>query len=180
MAIAAAADLGKAAIDELLASALAGDERAAALVRGALDADDSDVRSHAALRLPRLYPAGSAEPQLIAARSKHSDVRLAAITQLASAKQPTQAITDALVSALASEHADLRLRAAVALAKQNNPLGVDVLGAFLRSEDQANEALDALLGLASNPTSAGNAARSSGRGSTRSMAPPRPRCRPKS
>ncbi|MEO8846532.1 MAG: HEAT repeat domain-containing protein [Kofleriaceae bacterium] len=158
MAIAAAADLGKAAIDELVPLAIAGDERAAALVRGALDADDSEVRSHAALRLPRLYPAGSAEPQLIAARSKHSDVRLAAVTQLASAKQPTQAITDALVAALASEHADLRLRAAVALAKQNNPLGVDVLGAFLRSDDQANEALDALLGLASNPTSAGNAA----------------------
>jgi len=158
MAIAAAADLGKAAIDELVPLATEGDDRAAAIVRGALDADNAEVRAYAALRLPRLYPAGSAEPQLLAARSKHADVRLAAITQLASAAQPTQAITDALVSALASEHADLRLRAAIALAKANNPLGVDVLGAFLRSDDHAQEALKALLGLASDIVTAGNAA----------------------
>ncbi|CAN5181592.1 hypothetical protein BH11MYX1_BH11MYX1_51370 [soil metagenome] len=158
MAIAAAADLGKAAIDELVQLALAGDERAAALVRGAIDAEIAEVRAHAALRLPRLYPAGSAEPQLIAARSTHGDVRLAAITQLASASQPTRAITDALVAALGSEHADLRLRAAVALARANNPLGVDVLGSCLRSDEQSGEALAALIGLASNPTSAGNAA----------------------
>ncbi|HET9988626.1 MAG TPA: HEAT repeat domain-containing protein, partial [Kofleriaceae bacterium] len=158
MAIAAAADLGKAAIDELVPLAIEGDERAAAIVRGALDADNAEVRAHGALRLPRLYPAGSAEPQLLAARSKHADVRLAAITQLASAAQPTQAITDALVAALGSEHADLRLRAAIALAKANNPLGVDVLGAFLKSDDHAQEALKALLGLASDVTTAGNAA----------------------
>src|SRR4029077_2017329 len=59
MAIAGAADLGKAAIDELIELAVAGDDRARALVRSALDADDADVRAHAALRLPRLYPAGS-------------------------------------------------------------------------------------------------------------------------
>ncbi|HEY0253599.1 MAG TPA: hypothetical protein VGC41_18835, partial [Kofleriaceae bacterium] len=158
MAIGAAADLGKAAIDELVPLAVDGDERAASIIRGAIDADDSEVRVHAALRLPRLYPAGSPEPQLIAARSKHGDIRLAAITQLASAAQPTQAITEALVAALASEHADLRLKAAVALAKQNNPLGVDVLGSFLRSEDSADDALQALLGLAKDPTSSGNAA----------------------
>jgi ParB family chromosome partitioning protein len=158
MAIAAAADLGKAAIDELVPLAVEGDERAAAIVRGALDAENAEVRAYAALRLPRLYPAGSAEPQLLAARSKHGDVRLAAITQLASAAQPTQAITDALVAALGSEHADLRLRAAIALAKANNPLGVDVLGAFLRSDDHAQAAMKALLGLASDVTTAGNAA----------------------
>src|SRR5262249_33814273 len=129
--------------------ALEGDDRAAQLVRQALDADVPDVRAHAALRLARLYPAGSAEPQLLAARSKHADVRLAAITQRATAPGATPAITDALVAALASEHADLRLRAAVALAKRGNPLGpeagtegdpsarsralgVEVLGGFLR------------------------------------------------
>ncbi len=164
MAIAAAADLGKAAIDELVPLAIDGDERASQLVRLAIDADNADVRAHAALRLVRLYPAGSAEPQLIAARSKHADVRLAAIAQLASAPVPTPAITEALVAALASEHADLRLRAAVALAKQGNALGIDILGGFLRADakvaggEQATEALAALVSLADRETSAEAAA----------------------
>ena len=158
MAIAAAADLGKAAIDELVPLAAEGDERAAQLVRDAIDAEDSEVRAHAALRLARLYPAGSAEPQLIAARSKHGDVRLAAITQLASAAVPTPAITEALVAALGSEHADLRLRAAVALARSGNSLGIDVLGGFLRSDDHASEALEALVALADKEASSGAAA----------------------
>jgi ParB family transcriptional regulator, chromosome partitioning protein len=173
MAIAGAADLGKAAIDELVGLAIAGDDRAGALIRGALDADDAEVRAHAARRLPRLYPAGSVDPQLVAAQSRHADVRLGAITQLASAFElargpaadpapaassapstpstpstTTAAITDALVAALGSEHADLRLRAAVALARRGNALGIEVLGGFLRSEDHADEALEALIGLA--------------------------------
>src|SRR5262249_60790776 len=109
------------------------------------------VGAHAALRLSGPYPPGSAEPQLIAARSRHADVRLAAITQLASAADPSPAITDALVAALASEHADLRLRAAVALARRGGPaaaMGIDVLGGFLRSGEDADEALEALTGLA--------------------------------
>jgi len=176
MAIAAAPDLGRDAIDELLPLAIEGDERAVALIRGALDADHSEVRAHAAMRLERLFPAGSAEPQLIAARSKHSDVRLAAITQLASAATVSPAIAspgsagarstpdgsaqviDALVAALGSEHADLRLKAAVALARKGNSLGIDVLGAFLRDADHWDDALEALVSLADRPESAGTAA----------------------
>ncbi|MBA3502005.1 MAG: HEAT repeat domain-containing protein, partial [Deltaproteobacteria bacterium] len=158
MAIGGAADLGKAALEELVTLAIDGDDRAAALVRSALDADDSEVRAHAALRLAKLYPAGSAEPQLLAAQSRHADVRLSAITQLASAPDPTPAIIDALVAALGSEHTDLRLRAAVALARRGNSQGIDVLGAFLRSEDNVDEALESLIGLADRPESAGAAA----------------------
>ncbi|HSR99484.1 MAG TPA: HEAT repeat domain-containing protein, partial [Kofleriaceae bacterium] len=169
MAIGAAADLGRAAIDELVGLAATGDDRARTLIRAALDADDADVRAHAALRLPRLYPVGSVEPQLLAAQSRHADVRLAAITQLAAALElerapddagagaasgasgasgAAAAILEALVAALGSEHADLRLRAAVALARRGHPLGIEVLGGFLRSEDHAEEALAALVSLA--------------------------------
>ncbi|MBA2538340.1 MAG: HEAT repeat domain-containing protein, partial [Deltaproteobacteria bacterium] len=158
MAIAGAADLGKAAIDELVELAIEGDDRAAALVRGALDADDAEVRAYAALRLPKLYPAGSAEPQLLAAQSRHGDLRLAAISQLATAANPSPAIIEALAAALGSEHADLRLRAAVALAKRDDARGVDVLGAFLRSEDHAAKALDALIGLAGSASASAAAA----------------------
>ena len=180
MAIAGAADLGKAAIDELIGLAATGDGRARGLIRGALDAEDGEVRAHAALRLLRLYPAASVEPLLIAAQSRHADVRLAAITQLASAyeldpgaadrdaegglgdhmaaeagaggdagepRDPTAAITDALVAALGSDYADLRLRAAVALARRGNSLGIEILGSFLRSEEHAHAALAALVGL---------------------------------
>ncbi|HTL38740.1 MAG TPA: HEAT repeat domain-containing protein, partial [Kofleriaceae bacterium] len=158
MAIAAAPDLGKEAIDELLPLAEAGDARAVDMIKRAIDADHSETRAHAALRLARLYSSGSAEPQLLAAQSKHADVRLAAITQLANATEATQAITDALVAALGSEHADLRLRAAVALARRGNPLGIDVLGAFLRDEDHDDAALAALISLADRDTSAAAAA----------------------
>ncbi|HMG24697.1 MAG TPA: HEAT repeat domain-containing protein [Kofleriaceae bacterium] len=181
MAIAGAADLGRAAIDELVALAGEGDDRARGLIRGALDADDADVRAHAALRLARLYPAGSAAPQLLAAQSRHADVRLGAIAQLASALEaagpapgpgpggaaaadPTAAIVEALVGALGSEHADLRLRAAVALAGRGDPLGIDVLGAFLRSDDHADQALTALVGLAGRAPAAGGAGASDAAG----------------
>lgn len=158
MAIAAAPDLGKDAIDELLPLAETGDARAAELIKNALDAEHAEVRAHAALRLPRLYPAGSAEPQLLAARSRHADVRLAAITQLANATEATSSVTDALVAALGSEHADLRLRSAMALARRGNSLGIDVLGAFLRDEDHDDAALAALITLADQEASAGAAA----------------------
>jgi ParB family chromosome partitioning protein len=160
MAIAASPDIGKDAIDELLPLAEAGDARAVDMIKRAIDADHPETRAHAALRVVRLYPAGSAEPQLLAAQSKHADVRLAAITQLANATEATPAITDALVAALGSEHADLRLRAAVALARRGNPLGIDVLGAFLRDEDHDDAALAALVTLADRETSAAAAAES--------------------
>ncbi|HET9624244.1 MAG TPA: HEAT repeat domain-containing protein, partial [Kofleriaceae bacterium] len=163
IAIAGAADLGKAAIDELVGLAAGGDDRARAMIERALDADDAAVRAHAARRLVRLYPAGSVEPQLRAAQSRHADVRLGAITELAAAFEAAagpiaDAITEALVGALGSEHADLRLRAAVALATRGNPLGIDVLGGFLRSDDDGHEALDALTGLAGGGEVAAGAA----------------------
>ena len=161
-AIGAAADLGKAAIDELVPLAVDGDARARALVEGALDASHAEVRAHAAMRLSRLYPPGSAAPQLLAARSRHADVRLAAITELASANDPSPAITDALISALGSEHSDLRLAAAVALAKRGGEAGssgVDVLAAFLRSEDEADDAIDALTDLGGSAAAEAIAAR---------------------
>ena len=164
MAIAGAADLGKAAIDELVGLASGGDDRARALIRGALDADDAAVRTHAARRLVRLYPAGSAEPRLLAAQSRHADVRLEAITELAAALEAGASsavagtITEALVAALASEHADLRLRAASALARRGDPLGIEVLGGFLRDEDHAVDALESLQAVAGRAGGDGAAA----------------------
>ncbi len=147
LAIAGAAHIGTAAIDELVELAQSGDDRASALVRGALDSDDKHVRAHAAHRLVKLYPAGSVEPQLLAARSRHGDVRLAAVETLASAAELTAEIRDAMIAALASEHDDLRLAAALALAKRGEPTGIEVLAGFLRNEDHADEALEALVSL---------------------------------
>ncbi|HEX3761482.1 MAG TPA: HEAT repeat domain-containing protein, partial [Kofleriaceae bacterium] len=80
----------------------------------------------------------------------------------AAAPDPTQAIVEALVGALGSEHADLRLRAAVALARHGDPLGIDVLGAFLRSDEHAFAALDALVGLAGRASGAPGGADAAG------------------
>jgi hypothetical protein len=105
--------------------------------------------AYAALRL-RSSTRPAPEPQLLAAQSRHGDVRLAAVTQLATAADPSSTIIEALAAALGSEHADLRLRAAVALAKVNDVRGVEVLGGFLRTEEHTSKALDALIGLAGN------------------------------
>ncbi len=158
MAIGGAADLGKAAIDELVELALEGDDRAAALVRSALDADDPQVRAHAAQRLPKLYAAGSVEPQLLAAQSRHGDVRLAAVSELAGKKDTSGAVTEALIGALGSEHDDLKLAAAKGLAKLGNPLGIEVLGAFLRNDDHQWDAMQALQELARKPEAGAAAA----------------------
>ena len=83
---------------------------------------------------------------------------LTAITQLATATQASPAVIDALVAALCSEHADLRLRAAVALVRHGNPQGIEVLGAFLRTEDHEDEAIKALVSVADRPESAAAAA----------------------
>lgn len=158
LAISAASDLGREAIDELVPLALAGDRDAAALLGGALDADRAEVRAYAALRVAKLYPAGSVEPQLAAARSRHGDVRLAAITELATSSDRSSAIDDALIAALASEHADLRLVAAVALARRGNATGIEVLSSFLSDDDHAADALEALLAQATDEAGAAGAA----------------------
>jgi ParB family chromosome partitioning protein len=164
-ALGSAADVGKAALDELLAAALAGPAgdagnaaRARTLVEGAIDADDKDVREHAALRLPRLYPSGSVEPHLRAAGSKHADIRMTAISSLLGIRDAGPEVADAIAGALTSELPDLRFAAAVGLAKRGDPRGVDVLATFLRSEDQVYEAREALTDLAVTPAGAAAAA----------------------
>ena len=141
------ADLGRNAFDRLLALAATGDARAAELARGAVDAANAETRRHALEQLPRLYPAGSLEPWLLALNSRHDDLRLTVVDRLLDANDPRIAV--ALSRALESEHDELRLRAAVGLAQRGEALALDVLAAALRAEPRiANRALEALVALA--------------------------------
>ncbi|MBE2293905.1 MAG: HEAT repeat domain-containing protein, partial [Phycisphaerales bacterium] len=141
------ADLGRTAFDRLLALAMTGDARAAELVRGAVDARNVETRRHALEQLPRLYPAGSLEPWLLALNSHYNDLRLTVVDRLLDANDPR--IATALSRALESEHEELRLRAAVGLAQRGEALALDVLAAALRGEPHtANRALEALIALA--------------------------------
>ncbi|HRD65987.1 MAG TPA: HEAT repeat domain-containing protein [Candidatus Competibacter sp.] len=141
------ADLGRNAFDRLLALAATGDARAADLARGAVDAANAETRRHALEQLPRLYPAGSLEPWLLALNSRHDDLRLTVVDRLLDANDPR--IATALSRALESEHEELRLRAAVGLAQRGEPLALDVLAAALHGESRtANRALEALVVLA--------------------------------
>ena len=67
-------------------------------------------------------------------------------------------MVEAIAGALTSELPDLRFAAAVGLAKRGDPRGVDVLAAFLRSEDEADDAREALTELAATPEGAAAAA----------------------
>jgi ParB family chromosome partitioning protein len=141
------ADLGRNAFDRLLALAATGDTRAAELARGAVDAANAETRRHALEQLPRLYPAGSLEPWLLALNSRYDDLRLTVVDRLLDANDPR--IATALSRALESEHDELRLRAAVGLAQRGELLALDVLAAALRAEPRtANRALEALVALA--------------------------------
>ncbi|MDG4551867.1 MAG: HEAT repeat domain-containing protein [Candidatus Contendobacter sp.] len=141
------ADLGRNAFDRLLALAATGDAKAAELARGAVDAANAETRRHALEQLPRLYPAGSLEPWLLALNSRHDDLRLTVVDRLLDANDPR--IAAALSRALESEHDELRLRAAVGLAQRGEALALDVLAAALRAEPRiANRALEALVALA--------------------------------
>ena len=141
------ADLGRTAFDRLLALAMTGDAHAAELVRGAVDARNAETRRHALEQLPRLYPAGSLEPWLLALNSHYNDLRLTVVDRLLDANDPR--IATALSRALESEHEELRLRAAVGLAQRGEALALDVLAAALRGEPRtASRALEALIALA--------------------------------
>lgn len=141
------ADLGRNAFDRLLALAATGDAKAAELARGAVDAANADTRRHALEQLPRLYPAGSLEPWLLALNSRHDDLRLTVVDRLLDANDPR--IAAALSRALESEHDELRLRAAVGLAQRGEALALDVLATALNAEARiANRALEALVALA--------------------------------
>ncbi len=142
-----AADVGKAAVDELIEKASAGDPGARELAKHSLDAKSGDVRAHALGRLPRLFESGSLEPWLLALSAKNADVRLAVIDRLIDSTD--ERVTEAFERALESDHEDLRMKAAVSLARRGDGRTVDVLAAFLRSEDRSNvqQALNALVEL---------------------------------
>ena len=155
-----AADIGRAAFDKLLAAAGNGDARARELAQGAVNAASAEVRRHALEQLPRLYPAGSLEPWLLALNSRYDDLRLTVVDRLLDANDPR--VAAALNRALESEHEELRLRAAVGLAQRGEALALDVLAAALRAEPRiANRALEALVTLTHarpNPQTAERAA----------------------
>lgn len=141
------ADLGRNAFDRLLALALAGDDHAATLARGAVDAANAETRRHALGQLPRLYPSGSLEPWLLALNSRFDDLRLTVVDRLLDANDPR--VAAALSRALESEQEELRLRAAVGLAQRGEALALDVLATALRGEPRiAHRALEALVVLA--------------------------------
>ncbi len=142
-----AADIGRAAFDKLLAAAANGDTQASELAQGAVNAASAEVRRHALEQLPRLYPAGSLEPWLLALNSRFDDLRLTVVDRLLDERDSR--VAAALTRALESEHEELRLRAAVGLAQRGEPLALDVLSATLRAEPRpAGRALEALVTLA--------------------------------
>ena len=127
------ADVGRSAVDELVALAQDGHEQARALVLGAVNAPSREVRSYAVAMIQRLFEAGSLEPWLVALESRYADVRLSVVDRLVDAQD--ERVDGALGRALESDHEDLRLRAALALAQRGDVRSVDVLAAFLRSDE---------------------------------------------
>ncbi|MBN2498814.1 MAG: HEAT repeat domain-containing protein [Deltaproteobacteria bacterium] len=146
-----AADVGRAALDELIAMAQDGQAAARELALGSLNAPCAELRAYALGVLGRLFPSGSIEPWLLALRSQQADVRLAVVDRLVDSQD--ERVTEALGRALESDHEDLRLKAAVSLAHRGDLRTVDVLAGFLRSEDArvAQRATEALVVLASTP-----------------------------
>ena len=146
-----AADVGKAAVDELIAAASGADGDASkARAIEALNAPERDVRMHALTRLPTLYDKGSLEPLLAALGSRHSDVRLAVVDRLVGSADPR--VAEALGKAMESEHEDLQLKAATLLAQRGDRRTLDVLAGMLRSEREAlsGAATNALIQLATS------------------------------
>jgi ParB family chromosome partitioning protein len=150
MALATSAlDVGRDAIDELIALALAGNEEARRSARGAIEAPSAEVRAYAVGRLEKLSPKGSLEPWLFALESRYADVRSSVVDRLIGSDDPR--VRAALGRAMESDHEDLRLKAAAALARRGVEASLDVLAPFLRSEELrvSQEALDALVALKS-------------------------------
>lgn len=146
-----AADVGKAAIEELVQLAQQGGDQAEAARKLALegvDAPNNEVRSHALLQIQKLYDADSLEPWFVALASQHADLRLSVVDRLVDARD--ERVGEALLRAMESDHEDLRLKAASALARRGDLRTVDVLAGFLRGEDKrvATRAVEALVSLA--------------------------------
>ena len=151
-----AADVGRAAVDELIAAAEDdGPVEARNLAIEGLAAPNAEVRAYTRGRLPRLYDEGSLDPWLVALSGRHADVRLAVVDRLMDLRD--ERVTQALSSAMESDHEDLRLKAASALARRGDTRTVDVLAAFLRSEERrvASEAVEVMVSLVhARPTDA--------------------------
>ncbi|MEZ4293353.1 MAG: HEAT repeat domain-containing protein [Polyangiaceae bacterium] len=124
-----AADVARAALDELARGGAA----ARARIAEALNSAVSDVRRYAFELLEKLSPKGSLEPLLWALGSEHTDMRLGVLDRLASAADPR--VSEALGRAAESEHPDVRLRAAELLAQRRDDRAAEVLAALLRSDD---------------------------------------------
>lgn len=142
-----AADVGRAAIDELVQQALGGDEAARAMALEGVDAPNAEVRGHALMQIQKLFEADSLEPWFVALGSQHADLRLSVVDRLVDAKDERVAV--ALLRAMESDHDDLRLKAASALARRGDLRTLDVLAAFLRGEDKrtATRAMEAVVSL---------------------------------
>jgi ParB family chromosome partitioning protein len=146
-----AADVGRAAVDELVALAQSGQSQAAAARAMALegvDAPNAEVRAHALLQIQKLFASDSLEPWFVALGSTYADLRLSVVDRLVDARDDR--VGEALLRAMESDHEDLRLKAASALARRGDLRTIDVLAAFLRAEDQrvATRAVEALVSLA--------------------------------
>jgi ParB family chromosome partitioning protein len=153
-----AADVGKAAIDELVQIALgssgpsgppqSGSAAARELALQGVDAPNAEVRTHALLQIQKLFESDSLEPWFVALDSQHADLRLSVVDRLVDARD--ERVAGALLRAMESDHEDLRLKAASALARRGDLRTVDVLVGFLRAEDQriATRAVEALVSLA--------------------------------
>ncbi|MEO1334978.1 MAG: HEAT repeat domain-containing protein, partial [Myxococcota bacterium] len=141
------ADIGQAAVADLVVRAEQGDADARTRALAAIDAPAAAVRAFALGRLPRLFDKGSLEPWFLALGSKYADVRLSVVERLVDSQD--ERVFDALSRALESDHEDLRLKAALALAKRGDLRTLDVLAGFLRSENDrtAAAALTALVEL---------------------------------
>jgi len=147
-----AADVGRAAIDELveLATGPAGPlaDAARAMALSGVDAPNAEVRAHALLQIQKLFASDSLEPWFVALGSQHADLRLSVVDRLVDARD--ERVGEALMRAMESDHEDLRLKAASALARRGDLRTGEVLAGFLRVEDQrvATRAVEALVALA--------------------------------
>jgi ParB family chromosome partitioning protein len=147
-----AADVGRAAVDELVALAGHHDailaQAARTMALEGVDAPNAEVRAHALLQIQKLFASDSLEPWFVALGSTYADLRLAVVDRLVDARDDR--VGEALLRAMESDHEDLRLKAASALARRGDLRTIDVLAAFLRAEDQrvATRAVEALVSLA--------------------------------
>jgi ParB family chromosome partitioning protein len=147
-----AADVGRAAIEELVQLALSGQgdeaQKARTMALEGVDAPNAEVRAHALLQIQKLFASDSLEPWFVALGSTFADLRLSVVDRLVDARD--ERVGEALLRAMESDHEDLRLKAASALARRGDLRTIDVLAAFLRAEDQrvATRAVEALVSLA--------------------------------